>query len=208
MSWRHRVPTRIRQVLAVFLTASLCGQPQLALAFESSDLGWHVFTNVEVYRSQNDHGLITVQGLTAAGFSLECAQEAASANALVDELETESVQVPLTDIIVGNPKLATYAPAHHFDRNDGQHSHVFPQAHLNAFTSGLFSLRGEWLTAVHATQRGPALESFGRLVHALQDFYSHSNYVDLQAEQILIDSLLIPRFRSFQHSGIRSLEFT
>ncbi len=80
-----------------------------------------------------------------------------------------------------------YRPAHHFDRHP-------KQAHQPAFDNGVRYLAAEWAVMIgyiNAHQIIDAWHSFGRASHTLQDFFSHSNYVDLiKTEQLqVIDAL-------------------
>ncbi len=56
----------------------------------------------------------------------------------------------------------------HFDNNDFEGAHAFME-----------SQRARIRPALERGQREAAWDAFGRLTHTAQDFYSHSNYVDL-----------------------------
>jgi hypothetical protein len=72
----------------------------------------------------------------------------------------------------------TYDPAHHFDRARGS-------THAQAFESGVRFVRGAADSAVVLARRGEwerAVSAMGAGVHAIQDLASHSNLIDLPAE--------------------------
>ncbi|MBA3531475.1 MAG: hypothetical protein H0T73_06085 [Ardenticatenales bacterium] len=76
---------------------------------------------------------------------------------------------------IGQDRLASilWHPEYHFDGND----FLTPQCYIEA----------ERQQAVDAIlkkrDRQAALDAFGRLLHARQDFYAHSNWIPLWAEQ-------------------------
>ena len=68
------------------------------------------------------------------------------------------------------------------DNLDGQLRH--PEFHFdnNGLAEGQAYLDGQrdlLVEAMKAGQNRPARQAFGRLIHTAQDFYAHSNYVDL-----------------------------
>jgi hypothetical protein len=68
------------------------------------------------------------------------------------------------------------------DNLDGQLRH--PEFHFdnNGLAEGQAYLDGQrdlLVDAMKAGQNRPARQAFGRLIHTAQDFYAHSNYVDL-----------------------------
>jgi hypothetical protein len=71
-----------------------------------------------------------------------------------------------------------YKPEHHFDRNPSQ-------TNKEAFRKGTEYVRQKKQEAINAikkcTKEGveEAIAAMGQALHAIQDFYSHSNYVDL-----------------------------
>jgi hypothetical protein len=85
---------------------------------------------------------------------------------------------------------ASYRPEHHCDRAGG----ISDSA---AFFATCRYIRSEVQSAIDYAGRGEsdsAVTSMGRALHALQDSYSHSNYVDLDAgDQAVMDSLLWSR---------------
>jgi len=73
---------------------------------------------------------------------------------------------------------ANYKPEHHFDRGPG----VTDQ---NAFMAGVKYLQDqlkEAITNAMNAMKKAAIKAAGRALHALQDFKSHSNFIDLSAE--------------------------
>lgn len=75
----------------------------------------------------------------------------------------------------------------HQDRLSGQIGH--PEYHFDdsAFAAGEAYIEAQRRLAVeavvHRRDRSAALEAFGRLLHARQDFYAHSNWVRLWVER-------------------------
>ncbi|KAL7986349.1 hypothetical protein Chor_011515 [Crotalus horridus] len=57
---------------------------------------------------------------------------------------------------------------------------------IHSANSWLLHVRKEILQAVHSEQYGIARKKLGQLLHSLQDFYSHSNWVELGNERILL----------------------
>lgn len=79
----------------------------------------------------------------------------------------------------------------HQDRLRGQIGH--PEFHFdsNAFESSQATMEANRREVVRALQDGeavPAWQAFGRLIHAAQDFYAHSNYVTLWLERFPADA--------------------
>jgi hypothetical protein len=73
-------------------------------------------------------------------------------------------------------------------RQDRPLGQLHPEYHFDnsAFAAGEAFIRQQRqlaLAAYAANQRQAALAAFGRLLHARQDFYAHSNWVRLWAEQ-------------------------
>ncbi|ETE66540.1 Protein G7c, partial [Ophiophagus hannah] len=58
---------------------------------------------------------------------------------------------------------------------------------IHPANSWLLQVREEILQAVRSEQYGIARKKLGQLLHSLQDFYSHSNWVELGNEGILLD---------------------
>ena len=119
------------------------------------------------------HGRITKTALKELKIKNEAIEKVIEANWRMDWDEYQKVLPP-----VPNDK---YDPAHHFDRTYGV-------SHAAAFKRGaryvrqqryivLAGLRGEDGRTVN-----DALQAMGRGLHALQDFFSHSNVIDLSPE--------------------------
>jgi hypothetical protein len=91
---------------------------------------------------------------------------------------------------VGAPWLkpnSKYSPDHHFDR-------LKDKSHVEAFRRGaqyVRDQRGSAITKVGTHHMDLATEAIGRAMHALQDFFSHSNFVELSKEEqdATLDSL-------------------
>lgn len=138
-----------------------CAAP--AAAFESNVPGHRI------------HEAITREAAAAAGW------EGRALSALVDAVndpdfdETELVSFRGGRLRFLAPNPDTYAPEHHFDRGPGA-------THAEAFLAGAAYVRSQRAAALDAAARGDQAESIrclGRALHALQDFFSHSNFVDL-----------------------------
>jgi hypothetical protein len=84
--------------------------------------------------------------------------------------------------IVGAPWLKPndrYSPDHHFDR-------LKDKSHGEAFRRGaqyVRDQRGFAITKVGTNHMDLATQAIGRSMHALQDFFSHSNFVELSKEE-------------------------
>uniref|UniRef100_A0A0K8RUU1 Protein G7c-like n=1 Tax=Crotalus horridus TaxID=35024 RepID=A0A0K8RUU1_CROHD len=76
---------------------------------------------------------------------------------------------------------------------------------IHSANSWLLHVRKEILQAVHSEQYGIARKKLGQLLHSLQDFYSHSNWVELGNERILLH-LVQPghEIPSVAEAGIRT----
>jgi hypothetical protein len=84
-------------------------------------------------------------------------------------------------------KKDLYVAVHHFDRNIGV-------TDANAFTGGAAYMRARLQNAIDAITAGQnrvAYDSLGNCIHALEDCFSHSNFVDLTPadQQKVIDAL-------------------
>ncbi|XP_007445014.2 von Willebrand factor A domain-containing protein 7-like, partial [Python bivittatus] len=58
---------------------------------------------------------------------------------------------------------------------------------IHSTNARLLQVRKEVLQAVRSEQYGIARKMLGQLLHSLQDFYSHSNWVELGNEEIHLD---------------------
>lgn len=119
------------------------------------------------------HGEITKTAFKELKIKNEVIRKVIEANWRMDWDEYHKVLPP-----VPNDK---YNPAHHFDRTYGA-------AHSDSFKRGAKYIR-EQRSIVLAGLRGEggrtlndALQAMGRALHALQDFFSHSNVIDLSPE--------------------------
>lgn len=88
------------------------------------------------------------------------------------------------------PKLSTYRPEHHCDRARGV-------SHVGAFMDAVNyanAQRHEALTHLRKGDVDAATASLGRVFHVVQDFYSHSNWVDLDPDvRAQLTSVLLER---------------
>ena len=85
-----------------------------------------------------------------------------------------------------NPALP-YQHKFHFDRNDSM-------SHAQAFSDGVGYIREQMGLVQQFGKSKPkeALEALGRALHALQDFYAHSNFIELgQSDKEAIESALL-----------------
>lgn len=151
----------------VLLLGALClhGAPPAA-GFESNVPGHRI------------HEAITREAAAAVGW------EGAPLSSLVDAVnapdfaETHVVSFRGGRLRFLTPNPAAYAPEHHFDRGPGT-------SHAAAFLSGMRYIHAQRAAALAAAARGDDAATFralGRALHALQDFFSHSNFVDLDAD--------------------------
>lgn len=75
-----------------------------------------------------------------------------------------------------------YLPEHHFDRNEIA---INDEKHAEAFMRGARYAKEQRTIAVDGLKKrngrdiGDSLQAIGRAFHALQDFHSHSNFIDL-----------------------------
>jgi len=88
-----------------------------------------------------------------------------------------------------------YRPEYHFDRYDWGESGK--QGHIIAFTRGRIYVNKQKNEIVRLLHEGShngcikALDRLGYALHALQDFFAHSNYVDLtEQDKIAVDEAL------------------
>jgi hypothetical protein len=141
------------------------------------------------------HWQITIAGATGLGFSWPAVTRVANADILVDGHET-TIGAFLT---LFPDKAGGYDPRHHFD-------HPVAERDLTAFAKArAYVLDQEKATVIqdlstgNCDQVGDALDALGRALHAIQDVYSHSNYVDLlygapgltPAEQATLDAAVL-----------------
>ncbi|MFN8177406.1 MAG: hypothetical protein U0167_05730 [bacterium] len=124
------------------------------------------------------HEEITREAAKAVGWSSKAATDLAKANAAVDAEETHLLDLRSGRPRWGSPNLETYRAEHHFDRGRGA-------THAEAFRAGAGYLREERRLALNAAAEGTRAEAIlrlGRALHALQDLFSHSDFVDLPPE--------------------------
>ena len=143
------------------------------------------------------HWEITVGGAAPLGFSWAALSRLAGADVGVDEAETRYLKLnpidPGTFFLFPEPK---YRGEHHFDRAMGMTNEV-------AFWTSVDYMLNQrdqvinLLTMGTCSDVGQALDALGRALHALQDAYSHSNYVDglNTAEQLSFKAALRARFQ-------------
>jgi hypothetical protein len=85
-----------------------------------------------------------------------------------------------------NPALP-YHHEYHFDRNDSM-------SHAAAFFDGVQYVRGQMALVKQFAMSNPreALNALGRALHAQQDFYAHSNFIELSPlDRDTIESALL-----------------
>jgi hypothetical protein len=146
--------------LLVFLS------PKVAGAFDSNAPGHRV------------HEEITSRAALATGFGALAASQLAAAVARPDMRETWIFDLAPGHPWILSPKLGTYRPEHHFDRGPRT-------SHEAAFEAGAAYVRARRADAIELFARGDraaAIGALGDALHALQDFFSHSNFVDLSAK--------------------------
>lgn len=147
-------------------------------------------------RKIHGHDLATRNAAAAVGFTPKQNQKLQDMVYEVDNSETKITRYfkggngwLMNDrVIMGEsvaPKKNKYTPEHHFDR-PGKNS---------TFTLGVDHIavkRELVMIAVDLNDVTWALTSLGYALHALQDFYSHTNYVDLNStSRAELDSILV-----------------
>jgi Bacterial Ig-like domain (group 3) len=126
---------------------------------------------------------ITMVGAGGLGFSPQALTRLAHANTKVDGNEVSYVLSVLNEEVL-YPDSASYDATHHFDHYPGlPHPPGISedqQAFLNArnYVLSQRSIVIAALTSGDDCKVGDALDALGRALHAVQDLYSHSNYVD------------------------------
>ena len=125
-------------------------------AFESVDVPGGKFQDYH-RKITNDACKDSLFGIGFTGFSKDAIDRLIWANSRQD-----------------NPLFVKYNPAHHFDRSKGK-------SHRQAFMDGRKYVAEQIKIAADKMTIGKieaALDALGRALHALQDFFSHSNFVD------------------------------
>jgi hypothetical protein len=128
------------------------------------------------------HYQITNMGAAGLGFSRNALLRVADANANVDYSEMSyALSAAHWEM---EPDPATYDATHHFDHYPGlphpPGNSEDQQAFINA-RSYVLKQRDKIITILKSgdcSRLGEALDDLGQALHAVQDLYSHSNYVD------------------------------
>jgi len=121
----------------------------------------------------NEHADITVTAAIAEGWNGEAARQLAAFVRAVDYIESDS-----SCFGTERHPSAAYSGSHHFDRNP-------PLQNAAAFTAGRNYVQNRLALAIQEGNAGHGELARNRAaqgLHALQDLFSHSNYVDLGAE--------------------------
>src|SRR5207247_1740034 len=151
------------------------------------------------------HGSITDRAFNNQIFAPSCIPKVIEAVKQVDKEETKFF--PHTPIPVHAPILGiiqeAYVPAHHFDRNNGMGGGDPYVGSKEAVKLGVLYLKDRRKEIVDQAKSGntdAAIAALGQALHALQDFFAHSNFVNLNSnptsnplspeQQKLIDYLL------------------
>lgn len=128
------------------------------------------------------HHSITMEALTGI-LGKGTANNVSDAIFYVDYDETKVIW----DLPPGLSPNSKYVPAHHFDR-------AYGVTDTAAFLSGrdyVLQQRQIFRDAFLRGDRSRAIDALGRMYHALEDFFSHSNFIDLSsADQRLVEDLL------------------
>lgn len=151
-----------RASIAVSLLALVVLALSLARAFNSYPVG-------------TEHDAITAAAAGAKGFTKKAIAALQQAVRLPDWDESERKNLWSLQYVPN----ARYDPSHHFDRIPGVSS-------KDAFLRGARYLRAEKQDTIDKAKAGnpaEALKALGRALHAVQDFKSHSNYIDLTDEE-------------------------
>lgn len=140
-------------LVIVLLGSSLAFNLQPAYAFDESS-----------------HNAINDKALAGKGFSKDAQNKIKAENLKVDSSEGSALGIANKN----------YKPEHHFDRNPGTNN-------TDAFKNGAAYVRKKKQDAIDAINKctlagvEEALAHMGQALHAIQDFYAHSNYVNLSA---------------------------
>jgi hypothetical protein len=165
-------PYRNPRMLVLPLAVMLLASP--AMAFNS-------------FPSGNLHRHLTEAAAQAFGLSPSGIRLMGDENYRQDFDEMTLNLLPGKALVIPNGR---YNPADHFDRNAGEDSAI-------AFNRGVLKLHFYVARAVSSLQHGQWKAAYlwmGRASHGLQDFFSHSNYVDLSpAEQATCRNILAGR---------------
>jgi hypothetical protein len=151
--------------------AALAGASAFLLAGKTA-----AFTPVIPERVHID---ITSAAAGSFGFSAEM-EESLWQNVVNVDTRESTIEIKKTGRFTFESKVVTtaaYVEGHHFDRGTGI-------AHADAFAAGATWVRDRVdlaVTKVQADDNAAALAALGEALHALQDFHSHSNLVDLAA---------------------------
>lgn len=181
---------------AVLLTVAFSHAPGLAFTSCSSQSGLTGVIYQPLGFSQKcitGHWEITVTGantLSCNGsgipgdcFSWPALTRVADADIRVDSHETSFSPFPPKHLV----PAAGYDPTHHFD-------HPVGESDEQAFINARYYVSQEKAIIIQdlhtgACNVGEGLDALGRALHAIQDVYSHSNYVDLAYKQTVPEGL-------------------
>ena len=111
--------------------------------------------------AESTHEKITEEALKDQGFSSDAIEYIEDFNTYQDWSEWQD--------------KSKYRPEHHFDRPPGK-------SHADAFKDGARYVRAEMDKAKECLKKCDtmgAIAAIGRALHTVQDFFAHSNYVDL-----------------------------
>jgi hypothetical protein len=128
-------------------------------------------------QGNNIHEHITVDALSGEAIPYCALSIIAAANTWQDWTEYVPSTNPPFNRLIANPN---YDPSHHFDRAGVEDPYRIESR--RAFKMGaeyVFSQREIAVQQVRAGNAVNALTAIGRALHALQDFYSHSNFIEL-----------------------------
>ncbi len=180
----RRLLTRAVWTGCLVISAALWAPPAPARAFSSFDKSDLVTVIVQANLNTYDgyvHGDITRQALAQEGsISLANTTKVVVANWHVDwdKMSVLHWEDPLNHWLQPCPIPDAYQGPHHFDRPD--------DSDYNAFVAGLtYLMTARQAVTTNLTQHetDDALKALGQALHAGQDFFAHSNYVDLTSDQ-------------------------
>lgn len=153
-------PLKITPTWLIVATILIMGLLGSSLAFHPQPA--HAF-------NESSHNAINDTALAGKGLSKDAQNKIKAENLKVDSSEGSSFGIANKD---------NYKPEHHFDRNPGTNNE-------DAFKNGAAYVRKKKQDAIDAINKctlagvEEALAHIGQALHAIQDFYAHSNYVDL-----------------------------
>ncbi len=168
--------------MAKVALAILVGSAALLVGLRSAR-GWTFDSFTGLSLDGGIHGDIARDAVVGMGISKD------NLDIIVKSLwktDYDEVDITLSGNMVPNGK---YRPEHHFDRNAGDTNEV-------SFKRGATFVqeqRAKVISALRAKDYSRAAREMGNGLHALQDFFSHSNFIDLSDEEMAATLAAMPK---------------